>query len=151
MEQFKIPVDVQIEDKIVGPLTLKQLIICGIGFGLAYTIYVTLSETFFIEIWLPPVVIISVITLAFAFVKPRGIPLWKYIFLALEFFMRPKKREWNGKDGRIFMSYSSFKASEEKNKMEKKSKSNSRKFKKIGDVTEVLDKPRIPIDVLKGK
>lgn len=29
--QYKIPQNVQIEDKIVGPLTLKQLIICGVG------------------------------------------------------------------------------------------------------------------------
>lgn len=28
--QYKIPQNVQIEDKIVGPLTMKQLIICGI-------------------------------------------------------------------------------------------------------------------------
>lgn len=28
--QYKIPQNVQLEDKIVGPLTLKQLIIVGI-------------------------------------------------------------------------------------------------------------------------
>ena len=34
--QFKIPQDVQRADKIVGPLTLRELIIVGIGGGFTY-------------------------------------------------------------------------------------------------------------------
>ena len=34
--QYKIPQNVQIEDKIVGPLTLKQLGILGFGGATAY-------------------------------------------------------------------------------------------------------------------
>ena len=77
--QFKVPQDVQREDTIIGPITLKQMVILGIGGGLAYGIYIGLSKSYFIEVWLPPVVIISGITLAFAFLKIHSLPF--HIFL----------------------------------------------------------------------
>jgi len=90
--QYKIPQNVQIEDKIVGPLTLKQLIILGVGGGLSYAIYVALAKTYYWQVWLIPVGIPALLTLAIAFLKISGIPFGKWVFLMIEYAVNPKKR-----------------------------------------------------------
>ena len=92
--QFKVPQDVQREDTIVGPLTLKQMIILGVGGGIAYGIYVTLSTKYFIEVWLAPVAIISCMTLAFAFLKIHRLPFHLFLMNFIEFHLLPRKRIW---------------------------------------------------------
>ena len=53
MLQYKIPQDVQREDTIIGPITMRQLIICAIGGGIAYTLYMILSKSYYMSVWLP--------------------------------------------------------------------------------------------------
>ena len=90
--QYKIPQDVQIEDKIVGPLTLKQLITLGIGGGITYAIYVSLAKTYYIEVWFVPTLIPGILTLLFTFVKIAGIPFGKWCLLTFEYLWNPRKR-----------------------------------------------------------
>ncbi|MFT7184052.1 MAG: hypothetical protein ACI9QC_000378 [Oceanicoccus sp.] len=90
--QYKIPQNVRIEDKIVGPLTLKQLITAGIGGGITYAIYIVLARQYFVEIWLLPTAISGGLTLIFTFVKIRGLSFYKWILLMVEYFKNPKKR-----------------------------------------------------------
>jgi hypothetical protein len=93
--QFKVPQDVQREDRIVGPLTLRQLIMCGIGFSIAYAIYTVLGRDYELITVLIPVIIIALITVTFAFIKPLNLNFEKYILYALEYyFILPKKRYW---------------------------------------------------------
>src|SRR3989338_11249649 len=92
--QFKVPQDVQREDTIIGPITLKQLAILGVGGGLAYATYVGLSATYFIEVWLPPTVIISGITLAFTFLKIHSLPFHEFLMNFLEYHLLPRQRSW---------------------------------------------------------
>lgn len=99
--QFKVPQDVQREDTIVGPLTLKQMIIIGIGGGLAYATYISLSARYFFEIWLPPVAILSILTVLFAFVKPNGQQFYIYVINLVEFNFLPKKRVWIQRGGQV--------------------------------------------------
>ncbi len=90
--QYKIPQNVQVEDKIVGPLTLKQLITLGIGGGITYVIYVSLAKTYYMEVWLIPTAIPGILTLLITFVKINGIPFLKWCFLMVEYFKNPRKR-----------------------------------------------------------
>lgn len=92
--QFKVPQNVQREDKIVGPLTLKQLIICGIGGGLAYAVYVSFGKEFTWITWLPPVAMIGTLTILFAFIRPLDLSFAKFLFLYLELLLLPQKRMW---------------------------------------------------------
>ena len=92
--QFKVPQDVQREDTIIGPLTLKQLGILGLGGGLAYAIYVSLAKSYFMEIWLPPVAIVGGLTLAIAFLKIHNLSFGFYIMYLVEYHLLPKKRVW---------------------------------------------------------
>ncbi|EKD63871.1 MAG: hypothetical protein ACD_51C00165G0002 [uncultured bacterium] len=93
--QFKIPQDVQQADKIIGPLTLKQLIICAVGGGISYFIYVSTAQLYVITVWLPFTAIPAIFTLAIAFLKIDGIPFIKYSLLQFERLMlKPQKRHF---------------------------------------------------------
>lgn len=92
--QYKIPQNVQIEDKIVGPLTMKQLIICGVGGGTTYFVYLSLAKVYYMEVWIGPVVILGGLTLALAFLKIHDIPFLRYILLVIEFSRKAQKRYW---------------------------------------------------------
>lgn len=102
--QFKIPQDVQRADKIVGPLTLRQLIICGIGGGLAYSLYVILAKQYFIEIWLVPVLLITTVTVLFAFYQYHGLPFEKLMLLFIEWKFRPRTRTFQKMRGDVLIS-----------------------------------------------
>lgn len=93
--QYKIPQNVQIEDKIVGPLTLKQLIILGIGGGITYVIYMVLARQFFIEVWLIPTAISGLITLAFTFIRINGNSFGKWLLLIVEYMWNGKQRTYD--------------------------------------------------------
>jgi len=102
--QFKVPQNVQRDDTIIGPLTIKQMIILALGGGIAYTIYVSLVKTYFIEIWLPPVAIVSGLTLAFAFLKIHNLQFYIFLMYLLEYHLLPKKRIWIQGTGTPFIS-----------------------------------------------
>ncbi len=94
--QFKIPQNVGIEDKIVGPLTLKQLIILAVGGGISYVLFAILTKIYdlnFIEYFV--IAIPLLFSIAFALIKINNIPLIKFMYLFLEFSIKPKKRIWD--------------------------------------------------------
>lgn len=92
--QFKVPQDVQREDRIVGPLTLKQMIICGVGGFIAYAIYVALGKTYIWITWFPPVALVTIVTIAFAFIRPLNMSFTKWIIRNIEKSLLPGKRPW---------------------------------------------------------
>lgn len=102
--QFKVPQDVQRADTIIGPITLMQLVILGLGGGLAYAIYVSLARTYFWEIWLPPVAIVGGLTLAIAFLKIHDLSFGYYLMYLVEYNLLPKKRTWTQGTGIPFIS-----------------------------------------------
>ena len=91
--QFKVPQDVQQADKIVSFLTLPQLIICVVGFGIAYGVYTVLVRQGLVWVfWFPPVFIIVALTAAFAFLRIANLPFHRYLALVIERFVTPSKR-----------------------------------------------------------
>jgi len=100
--QYKVPQNVQVEDKILPFMTLRQLIICAIGGGFAYVIYLSL-ELQPTEIWLPPVGLLTVLTLAIAFLKINDIPFIQYILYVIEHYLTENKRSWVKSAGDIFL------------------------------------------------
>jgi hypothetical protein len=138
--RYKVPQDVQRADQIIGPLTWKQLIILGAGGGICYAIYVTLAKKYFIEIWLPPVVIIGGITVALAFLKINGLTFERWILAFIEYHMLPKKRIWRKGQAEPFVSYLQRKAEEDKKVKDAQSKKIEKKeTKSIKELSEVLD------------
>lgn len=102
--QFKVPQDVLRADKIVGFLTMRQLIICTLGGSIAYSLYIILSKQYLIEIWLIPVFFIGLITVAFAFLKFHDIVFEKLILVFIEYKFRPRARTWQKMKGDVVLS-----------------------------------------------
>lgn len=134
--QYKIPQNVQIEDKIVGPLTLKQLIICGVGGGLTYVIYLSLAKVYFIEVWIGPVAILGLLTLALAFLKIHDIPFLKYILLIIEYSRNIQKRKWMSMGSTVKVLTMPRPVQEQKSKKEKIAE---KTITSLSDVSRLLD------------
>jgi len=133
--QYKIPQNVQLEDKILPFMTMKQLIVVGIGGGFAYMLYIGL-ETQPTEVWLPPVVVITVLTLAVAFLKIGNIPFTKYLLLALERYLNAKRRYWLKSSGDVLLLDHS---TPQKKEIEKKKVETQKTAKDIGELSRILD------------
>ncbi len=88
--QFQVPQFIETEDKIIGPLTIKQFMYIAIGFGISFASY------FFLSLWLFIIVamIINTITLSLAFAKVNGMPLPTIAASAIGFFWKPKFYLW---------------------------------------------------------
>jgi hypothetical protein len=139
--QFKVPQNVQREDTIIGPITMRQLIICGVGGGLAYAIYVSLASLYFWEIWIWPVGIISGITAAVAFLKIKDIPFYKFALLFLEYALLPKRRMWVKGAGEVFISMTtpSVKKINKDKKTEQKIERDMDKMERLEELSKILD------------
>lgn len=132
--QFKIPQDVQREDTIIGPLTLKQMAILGIGGGITYAIYISLAKAYFIEVWIAPVVITGTLTLAFAFLKIADQKFHIFLINFIQYKMLPKKRIW------IQMSANPFVSPETQVKASKKiTETKKAPDRDIEKLTKILD------------
>ncbi|MDO9231235.1 MAG: PrgI family protein [bacterium] len=87
---FNVPQFIDIEDKIVGPLTAKQLGWLGIAGVLLLIFWSTLVFSTFL-----PVAIITLgIFGALAFYKPYNQPLLNFLMSGVNFFMKPKVYVW---------------------------------------------------------
>lgn len=87
---FSVPQFIDVEDKIAGPLTWKQLA-WMIGMGAVLLVLFKSFDTVLFFIAGIPVVLIFV---AFAFYKPNGFPLTTFVFYAVLFLFRPKVAVW---------------------------------------------------------
>ena len=138
--QFKVPQNVQREDKIVGPLTLRQLIICGVGGGVAYAIYVSLGKDYLWITWLPPVAIIGVMTILFAFIRPLDMTFARFLTVYLEFVLLPQQRKWVLSSAEMMPLEQTV---AQKTKIEKKAEAKAdaliNKAEKLKELSKILD------------
>ena len=137
--QFKVPQNVRREDKIVGPLTLKQMIICAIGGTIAYAIYISLAKFYLWITWLPPMAIVVMITIAFAFVRPLDMSFIKWILLWAEFALLPKKRLWVKSSGEIIPPQITTTAKKDKDKLKDAADAMEEKQKKLEELNKFLE------------
>jgi len=90
MQQFVVPQFIDVEDKIIGPLTTRQFIILLVTGFLVFLQYKLSDFTLF--------VLEGVLTLAiggtFAFMKVNGMPVHFFLINLLESLKRPKIRVW---------------------------------------------------------
>lgn len=92
--QYQVPQFIETEDKIIGPLTLKQfLIACGGVFTIIILYFV--FTTF---LWLLVSAVIGTVTAIFAFVRYNGRPITSFIGSALMYFFRPRMFVWKRKE-----------------------------------------------------
>lgn len=90
MATFQVPQFIDIEDKIIGPLTLRQFII------LISTVAVIFLINRIFEFWLVIILgsVIGGLGLALAFLKVNGQYFSKVAFNAVKYFINPRLYVW---------------------------------------------------------
>ena len=101
IEPVKIPQNVYIEDRIVGPLTLRQTLIMAIGGGFSYALWASIAKVYgsvplaiTILVWIP-----CAIAVAFALIKINDLSLMRICFLMFERFNKPSIRTFSPRRG----------------------------------------------------
>lgn len=88
---YNVPQFIDIEDRIVGPLTAKQLLwLFGLGAVLFLMWFMIDSRVYFFVAAIP----VALLFLALAFYRPYGFSLSKFIGSMFFFFVRPKVYVW---------------------------------------------------------
>lgn len=127
--QYPVPQFTDVEDKIIGPLTLKQF---GIIFGVGIIVFLAFSATKSILVAIFAFVLFGLPGLALAFAPFNGRPVYSSIGNFIKFFTGPKELVFhkeagslsaahNLKDAQIQQSspWPAQTAQESKNKLEK--------------------------------
>jgi hypothetical protein len=89
--RFQVPQFIEVEDKIFGPLTLKQFIYITGGAGLSFMVYLFVDSIFLAFI---PVLIIMGISLALAFFKINNKPFINIAESAFHYYLSNKLYIW---------------------------------------------------------
>lgn len=92
MAQYKVPQDVEADDKLVGPFTFRQLCYLFIAFGLG-AIAVLLFNIFPLLAVIPVPFILFLLLLCNPFKKDQ--PMETYLAALINFYLKPNKRFWN--------------------------------------------------------
>ncbi len=88
--QFQVPQFIETEDKIIGPLTLKQFLYLAAAGGISFACF------FFLKTWLWLIItlLVGVGGAALAFININGRPLPKILIAALGFYWKPRLFLW---------------------------------------------------------
>lgn len=91
MQQFTVPQFIDVEDKIIGPITVRQFVIMLAGFTLIGISY----KLFDFSLFLTMGILIFIIFGVFAFVKINHMPFHFFVLNFIQTLRRPGLRVWN--------------------------------------------------------
>ncbi|MDP3727660.1 MAG: PrgI family protein [bacterium] len=91
MQQFQVPQFITVEDRIIGPLTLKQFLYLLGGAGVAVLGWSFLHIVLFVLVALPLIGLF----VAMAFVKISERPLPVIFLAAINYYLRPRLYLWH--------------------------------------------------------
>lgn len=93
--QYKIPVQVENEDKIFLNLSIRQLIIIMIGYSIAYSVFKSLEKNVWWAIALFPTLIIGFITTVIALFKHSEMTFIPFILNLIRLQLNSWMRVWS--------------------------------------------------------
>ncbi len=88
--QFQVPQFINLEDKLIGPLSLKQFLIIAGAAGVSALLYLFLQ--FFV--WAVFSVLIVGGTAVLIIAKPYGQPLGRLVLAAIKYMWNPQRYIW---------------------------------------------------------
>lgn len=91
MAQYKVPQDVEADDKLIGPFSFRQFVYLMIAAGLCFVAWLLLS-VFAPLVIIPLPLIILFIVLALPLKKDQ--PMETYLAALINFYLNPRKRIW---------------------------------------------------------
>jgi hypothetical protein len=91
MDQFVVPQFIDVENKIIGPLTVRQFLTFLVGAGLMFAVFKLAS------FWLAAIenLFIFALTGLFAFLKINGRPFHYFLLNLIQTLRRPTLKIWN--------------------------------------------------------
>lgn len=90
--QYSVPQFIEVEDKVIGPLTVKQFLYILAGVGVLFMLWTVAPS---IEVFLIPAIPILGLFLALAFYKVNGRPFTAFLQAALSYLSQPKVMIWD--------------------------------------------------------
>lgn len=88
--QFQVPQYIEVEDKIVGPLTISQFLYIASGFLFDFITYFFFALWF----WLPLALAVGLLAVSFAFVRYNNRSLLALSAAALRYLWQPRTYIW---------------------------------------------------------
>ena len=143
MQEVRIPQNIRVADKLIGPFSLKQMLVVAAGGGVSFMLFSVVKNTYggipaaaHSVIWLP-----VALTIAFTLIRINDIPLARYVLLVIEMMSKPRQRVFYDRRGLDNLESQSSAQKKESNKKEKdvpeeEVKNNLR----IEDLSTLLDK-----------
>lgn len=90
MQQFQVPQFIDVEDKILGPITMRQFFIMLIPFGTGILLYFVLKFWIMIIITVP----VTIGAAIFAFYKPYGMKFSRFFSSFIAYSIKPHMYLW---------------------------------------------------------
>lgn len=92
--QFKVPQNIDMEDKIIGPLTLSQFFYLLFGGILIYILFNKLVLAGLTFVFIILAIPIGLFFFAMAFVKVQDRPFPSFVMAAIKYMSLPRARVW---------------------------------------------------------
>lgn len=96
MQQFTVPQFIDVEDKILGPISVRQFIMLLAGAGLVFVNYELFARASFLYFLASSLGIVG-LTFLFAFLKVNGRLFHHFLLNLFQTAKDPKYRVWNKK------------------------------------------------------
>lgn len=97
MQQFTVPQFIDVEDKIIGPITARQFIIFLVAAILMAIFYRLFDFTLFATVS----TIVFLLAVLLGFVKINGRPFHLFLLNLIQTWRRPSIRVWNNRLARV--------------------------------------------------
>ena len=101
MQRHEIPTHLEVEDKILGALTVRQLLFLAVGLSLSYGLWGLLQQLapaphrhLPLAVELALAAIPALCTLVLALAQPAGRPLEEWLLAMLRYAGQPKRYVW---------------------------------------------------------
>lgn len=135
--QFKVPQNIDMQDKIIGPLTLGQFFYLLFGGLIIYILFNRLVLNgygfFFFVLAIP----IGLMSFALAFIKVQDRPFPMFVSALIKYMQSPRSRVWQ--------HYTAPKAQSQTSKLKSQSKETAPKKQldsvRVQELSELLDAP----------
>jgi len=93
MQQFVVPQFIGVEDKVIGPITVRQFILMVIGGVFIFIAFKYTDITLFLFL----AVVILILVFLFGFFKVNGLAFHNFLLNIMMSFKKPSLRVWNKK------------------------------------------------------
>jgi len=90
MRSFSVPQFIDIEPRVIGPITVHQFIMLLVAAGLIFLTY----KLFVLKFFIPIALVIAIVAALFAFYKPNGRAFHLFLMSVVESLTRPAVRTW---------------------------------------------------------